>query len=751
MSYTMHLSNSNKSRRHLALIAVLGGIAVAGFLLLSTHESPAQPQVASSRNVSKIVTYLLKREHLSKRDMDDEISRRGLKTYIRQLDPFKLYFLQADIDDFHRHQDQLDDFVKAGDVSLARRMYDRFLERLDQRIADVDRLLAMEHDFSADENMATDPDDLEYASDEAALYDRWRKRIKYELLVRRSSLVEEEEEKRKKKEEAAEATDGEGESSENAEEDENANDENAEVERAPKTSEDIEKEIREKIARRYRSAQKIKHQTDDEELLEIFLTSLTSSYDPHTTYMSRSNLENFHINMKLNLEGIGAALSMDDGYTVVTKIIPGGAADKANELKPEDRIVSVGQGEEGDMVDVIDRKLGDVVDLIRGRAGTVVRLGVMPASSEEVKIYSITRARIELKDSEARGEVVEAGGQAVEQDKAPDGSAIKIGVIDLPSFYMDMSRARKGLTNFKSTTRDVRRILEDFKAEGVEVVVLDLSRNGGGSLTEAINLTGLFVDSGPVVQVKDSAGHVQHYDDLDRGMAWDGPLVVLVSKFSASASEILAGAIQDYRRGIIVGDETTHGKGTVQSLLDLGSKLVNVPDPPKLGALKITMQQFYRPNGDSTQLRGVFSDVKLPSLTSQMDIGESDLHFAMDFDRVDPADFNKVDDVTIEILNELEARSVMRRRKSKEFQRLSRNIRRYRDQKDRKSVTLNEQEFLDQRRELSAEKEEEKEIMDHADFRERPVVTRNFYFNEVLDIATDYARMIAHQPLAKLN
>ena len=417
----------------------------------------------------------------------------------------------------------------------------------------MDELLALDHDFTIDESLSTDPDTMQFAKTAEEARELWRKRIKYELLVR--------------------------------------------------MTEDMTlEEAKEKVARRYKSLAKRRHQTDSDELLEMFLTAVTSSFDPHTTYMSPSSHENFQINMKLNLEGIGAALKGEDGYTIITKDHPRWRCGQAGRLKAEDRIVSVGQGHDGEMAEVVDMKLNDVVKMIRGHAGTVVRLGVTDATGGETEYIEITRARIELTDSEARSEIVEEG-------QAADGSAMKIGVIDLPSFYMDMAGARMGKPNYKSTTRDVRRILNEFTAKDVDVVVLDLRRNGGGSLTEAINLTGLFIDTGPVVQVKDADGVVQHYDDLERGMAWDGPLVVLTSKFSASASEILAGAIQDYRRGLVVGDDSTHGKGTVQSLLDLGSQLFRVPDPPNLGALKITMQQFYRPNGDSTQKRGVLADV----------------------------------------------------------------------------------------------------------------------------------------------
>ncbi len=322
-------------------------------------------------------------------------------------------------------------------------------------------------------------------------------------------------------------------------------------------------------------------------------------------------------------------------------------------------------------------------------------------------------------------------------------------MINLPSFYMDMNAARTGATNFRSTTRDVSRILEDFKTKGIDVVVLDLRNNGGGSLTEAINLTGLFIDYGPVVQVKGADGRVIHYDDMERGMEWSGPLVVVTNRFSASASEILAGAIEDYNRGIVVGDDSTHGKGTVQSLLDLGQQLFHAPDPPNYGALKITMQQFYRPSGDSTQKRGVPANVVLPSMTSQFDAGEADLDYAIDFDRVNEAMFTKNDMINSEIVNELNARSEMRRKGSEDFSKLQKKIARYREQKDRKYVTLNEEQFLKERKELDSEREEEKLIEDQMDPGNKPVIDRNFYFDEVLNISLDYVQLLEQQRLAK--
>lgn len=318
-------------------------------------------------------------------------------------------------------------------------------------------------------------------------------------------------------------------------------------------------------------------QFDNNELLEMYLSSITTSYDPHTSYMSPSTLENFRIALQLNLEGIGAQLQDQDGKTVVAKVVPGGAADKFGKLKKDDQIISVGEGESGEMVDIVGMKLNDVVKMIRGKAGTLVRLGVIPVGTNESVTYEITRAKIELEDEAAHGEVFEAGTKA-------DGSPMKLGVLDLPSFYQDMQAAQAaqdGAKNFRSATTDVRKILEDFKAKGVDAVVLDLRRNGGGSLVEAVDMTGLFIDEGPVVQVKGFNNRVDVHSDETPGAAWDGPLVVLTSKFSASASEILAGAVQDYQRGLVVGDEATHGKGTVQSLRYLG-EIIGGPYPPNL-------------------------------------------------------------------------------------------------------------------------------------------------------------------------
>jgi len=584
--------------------------------------------------------------------------------------------------------------VNNGDVSFAYSVFQKLLTRIDERVVQIDELLKGDFDFTQDEILSTNWDKQDYPKDAAEAKDRWRKLLKYDLLV----LKTDKDEKAKKDE--------------------------------PKA----------RLSRRYHSFAKRMHQTDADELLEMYLTSITSSYDPHTTYMSPSSLENFKIMMSLNLDGIGAQLKVEDGYAVIDKIVAGGAAEKNGQLKEQDRVVQVGQGEEGEMVDVVDMKLNDVVKLIRGRAGSIVRLGVLPAVGGEIKTIKITRAKIELKDSEARGKIVEEG-------KKGDGTPYKVGYIDLPSFYLDMEAKSQGRADYKSTTRDVKKILEDFKAKGVDALILDLRKNGGGSLTESIDLTGLFIETGPVVQVKNPDGSVLHYDDMDPEVAWEGPMVVLTTKFSASASEILAGAIQDYGRGLIVGDSSTHGKGTVQQLVDVGPVIFKVRNPPNFGALKLTMQQFYRPNGDSTQKRGVLADVILPSISDHMDVSEADLDYSLNFDKVPSAKFTRQDKVPGTLIAELKTLSQSRQVKSEDFAKQGKNIERYEEFKKKKEYPLSEAKFLAKKAELDSEKEEEKAIAEDEDKKE--VFKRTFYENEAINITLDYVRLLNKEKVAR--
>lgn len=678
------LNSMIRWRRTLIAAVLAAGIGCAAIAWRIGAAELTKPS-PEDRQVTLLVRAFLKREHLSKHALDDEISQRGLKAFLKTLDPLKVYFYQSDVDEFASRKTDLDDKIRQGDIRFGYTIFKRFLHRVDERVQTVQELLNGKFDFTKDEQIVIDGDMANYPRSPAEARDRWRRRLKYDLLVLESDKT-------------------------------------------------TGKKAVDKLRRRYSSFASRMHQTDGHELLEMYLTSFTSSYDPHTTYMSPATLENFRILMRLNLEGIGAALRVDDGYIVVSEIIPNGAADKHGKLKPEDRIVSVGQGLEGEMEDVVDRKLTDVVKLIRGKAGTIVRLGVTGATGGETKIYKITRARIELKDSEARGVIRPAGKKA-------NGKPFKVGVINLPSFYMDMEAAQRNERDYKSTTRDVRRILDDFGRQGVDVVLLDLRRNGGGSLTEAINLTGLFIDEGPVVQVKDSGGRIQHFDDEDEGMAWSGPLVVATSKFSASASEIFAGAIQDYRRGIVVGDAATHGKGTVQTLLDLGSQVFRINNPPNLGALKITMQQFYLPKGASTQKRGVLADIVLPSLSTHMDVGEADLDFAIEFDRIPALDVDNYGRVSERMLAPLRAKSAVRRGGSDKFRKLLKDIERYKEQKKKKKVSIKRDVFLAERKELNAEKEDEKTLENQGKSQDK-VFADNFYNQELLSIAADYTEML---------
>ncbi len=705
--------------RRLYLWGVLSTVTLAaGLMVANRSRADLKGPQPDDRRIAKAVAWYLRDEHLSKQPLNQEMSRRTFTTFMKTLDPMKVYFLQADVDEFMKQQDELADAIgKRGDVSFAYKVFERFLQRVDERVNLVDQLLKSNLDLTVDEEMQTDPKQMTYAKTEKEMKDRWTKRLKYDLLVKLADKQEKADKAAKAKEKDA------------AKSDAAANSDAA-------VADSKEQTPQEKISKRYHSFAKRMHQTTSDELLERYLTALTSGFDPHTSYMSPSTLENFDINMRLRLEGIGAALEyeLEEGITKISRLIPGGPAEKDGRLKPEDRVIGVGQGVSGDFVDVADMSLNDVVDLIRGKAGTVVRLKVMPAAGHEPKTIEITRASIELKDSEARSEIFEEGRKA-------NGQPYKIGVIDLPSFYMDMEGARKGVADYRSTTRDVQKLLEDFNAKGVDCVILDLRRNGGGSLTEAISLTGLFVDEGPIVQVKDSNGRVQHYDDTDKGVAWAGPLIVLQSKFSASASEIFAGAIQDYGRGIIVGDKTSHGKGTVQSLLDVSKPFFNgIPNAPAMGAIKITIQQFYRPNGDSTQNRGVVSDIELPSLTTHLDVGEADLDYALKFDKVDPANYAKANMVDKALVDELRERSAQRVKQSEEFQKAEKKIAHYLQLKEHKSVNLNEQKFLAERAEMNTEQEEDEQFK-QLDDPNRPVVKRDYYFNEALAIAQDYLQL----------
>jgi len=633
----------------------------------------------------------------------------------------KLFFLQSDVDEFARERFSIDDYVKNGDLQMANRIFARFLQRVKERIAVAQRYVDEEHDFTLDETMIRDPDKMAYAKTTSELDERWRKRVKYDMLLQITDKMEHD-------------------------------------------------EAIEKLHKRYRSIRRNWEQTDSDEVLELFLSALTMSFDPHSSYMSPSTLKNFTIQMRLELNGIGASLQSQYGETIVKRLVPGGAAEKDGRLKIDDVITGVAQGDSEDFTDIVEMKINNVVQLIRGKPGTIVRLEIMPADKTGRKVYDITRARIELKDSEARSEIIERipgaqiqkeaaqneatppTGQIVEQPVG-EGTTKKIGVISLPSFYMDMEGRRAGNPNYKSTTRDVRMLLEDFNRQGVDLVIMDLRFNGGGSLPESVQTTGLFIDQGPVVQVKSPNGVITPYLDEEPGMVWSGPLVVLINKFSASASEIFAGAIQDYGRGIVVGDHATHGKGTVQQLKELGTKIMPIR-PPNYGALKMTIQQFYRPGGDSTQNRGVVSDIELPYRTTYLEgIGEADLDYALEFDQVAPLAHINYPNAGARIIDALQENSAKRREKSKFFIDERRKIDKLIERQQEDTVTLNREKFLAEREEVNSEKDKE-EIFDKLQEDDRPIfpLAENHplapYNEEVIAIALDYLKLLGENRVA---
>lgn len=706
-------------RFYVCAAKVLLVLVVLSPFLTSAHAQITEP-ANRDRIITQVVTQLMGRDHISQPKMPfgAPYANRTLNNLLKVLDPQKMYFYQSDIDFFMGQETNLGTLYKDGDISLGYKLYKTYLERVDERHNFMLEVLKQPQDFTLDEQITVKREDLTYPKTPAEARERARLRVKYDIL---SMLVDEMREKKSEKEPASDKAA------------ENTGDKAAD--KPEKTRSEVLSEITDKLTRRYKSVSKRMHQIDGDELLEMYLTAMCTAYDPHTSYMSPSTEENFEIAMRLKLDGIGASLVSEDGYCVVKRIITGGAADKEGTLQNEDKIISVGQGEDGPMEDIVDMKLNDVVKKVRGKEGTLVRLEVIPADGGAKKIIKIVRSKIELKDSEAKGEVFQAGTK-------PTGNPYKIGVINLPSFYMDIDGARRGDPNYKSTTRDVTRILKNFKENNVDAVVMDLRMNGGGSLQEAIGLTGLFIDLGSVVQVKDPKGRVQSLDDEVSGVEWNGPLVVVINKLSASASEIFAGAIQDYKRGLIVGDITTHGKGSVQTLESLSRELFGftpITNPPKLGELKVTIQQFYRPLGDSTQERGVKSDVIIPAITSHMDLGEADLDYALPFDQVKPQKISLYPYVNNTIAPQIAPLSENRVKNNLEFQKLQKKIDFYLRQKEKKTVTLNEKLFRAERSDLLDQEQEDLEKKAMAEANE---IKRDYYLEEVFNITIDYVKIL---------
>jgi carboxyl-terminal processing protease len=669
-------------------------IALATLVATTIFAQQAAAPASVDQQTAVLVSQMISKFHISQKSIDDKISAMFLKRFLKELDPSKLYFLQADVDQFERYRDHLDDLVKAGKTDFAYETFGLYRRRLEERVAVAHKLIDAPHDFTLNETMSTDAEKTPWAATEAELNERWRKRIKFELL----SL---------------------------------------------KLDDKPIDEARKQLHRRYETIRKNAQATEDSEILEMFLSSLAHCFDPHSSYMSPQSVEDFNIQMRLSLEGIGAALRSEDGYTIVAQIVPGGAADKDGRLKVDDKIIAVAQ-EDSDFVDIIEMKLSRVVRLIRGKGGTKVRLKVINAAGE-TNVYELVRQKIELKAQEVKGEILDAG------DRIP-GVKGRIGVIKIPSFYRDFAGAQQRAEDFKSTVRDVKKVLDEFRLSGgVDGILIDLRMNGGGSLDEAVEVSGLFIDYGPVVQIKELDGQIKTRDDEETGLVYNGPLVVLCNRLSASASEIFAGVIKDYKRGIVIGDTTTHGKGTVQNVMPVSKSVFRVLGGGKnLGALKLTINQFYRVNGDSTQNRGVESDVVLPSILDHMDLGEGFLDNALAFDRIQPAQHQKYNMVTPEIIAGLRQTSQARVKGDPKFQELQRSIDRYLVRKNRKSVSLNEAELRSERDAEKAEQEVEKQEQEHeSGTKEGPIFPANEYNNEALHVTLDYIGLLAGAKTAK--
>jgi carboxyl-terminal processing protease len=544
---------------------------------------------------ARVITSLLDRHHFRRIKFNDSLSTVVLRNYFNELDPSHVYFLESDIRKFDYLKDKLDDMSRSENVTPAFLIYSVFQDRYRTRLTYVlNNLVGKEFDYTADEYYDTDRDEAPWPQTSQELDEIWRKVIKSQAL-------------------------------------------------ALKLAGKSQPDITDIMKKRYERLLKSFDQINNEDVFSIYMNTITESYDPHTSYLSPKASDLFRQSMSLSLEGIGARLTTENEYTKVAEIIPGGPADKSKSLHANDLISGVAQGKDGEMVDVVGWRLDEVVKLIKGPKGTEVRLQVLPAQtgvSGPPVILSFVREKVKLEDQAAKKKVI---------NYSVNGKNLKLGVVSLPSFYMDFAAYQKGDPNYRSTTRDVKKIITELKAEGVQGIVMDLRNNGGGSLPEAIDLTGLFIKVGPVVQVRDPANRVEVGVDDDREVTYDGPLVVLTNRFSASASEIFAGAIQDYHRGVIVG-ESTFGKGTVQAVLDLGQW---IPDQEKVGQLNLTSQKFYRVTGSSTQNKGVTPDIQLPTAFGPQQFGESSRPSALPWDVIRKADYQAVQNVSEKLVANL--------------------------------------------------------------------------------------------------
>ena len=627
--------------------------------------------------------------HYAQKPLDDEMSAKIFKLYLNRLDPAHYYFLAADVNKYRQYETRIDDMLLRGKVKLALEIFERFKVRLSERLAMMEEFLAEDFDFSRDANWTLERDDLPYPETTEEARKIWRTKIKFDLLTL-------------------------------------------------KLADTSIKDGKERLMKRVRGMWKDFSQYENDDVVSIFLNSMAAAYDPHSSYLAAQDLKNFDISIKLSLEGIGAVLRWEDGYTVVNSIVPGGAAARHGKLKADDRIIAVAQGEEA-FESVIDMRLNNVVQLIRGKRGTKVGLQILRKTKkgfDTLKLV-IVRDKIILKDGEARMQIFVH--PSPEENKTAQETN-RIGVIKLPSFYVDFNDRRKNPKNYKSSSRDVKKHLKEFVRENVDGVILDLRSNGGGGLDEAINMAGLFIGHNPVVIVRQSGGRrVTVHRSRERAV-YDGPLLIMLNRYSASASEILAGAMHDYQRAILAGDTTTFGKGTVQNIFQL---------PEGYGALKVTIAQFYRVSGWSTQNRGVETSLVLPSLYNARDIGESTLDNALPWRSIDQVSY-RVSGNLKKVLPKLKQLSENRIANSEFFQKVKEDVQEYlttiKPLKYTSILKMQEDDLRrktqrDQELESASEKADEDNSDDTEIEEEKKEIQLDEYMKESLEILSDYIKL----------
>jgi carboxyl-terminal processing protease len=615
-------------------IALVFSVTSLPLFGLVSDTTALKPKSVYSKE-AQVTAQLLDTYHYRKIKLNDSLSSVILDGYLKTLDNNKTYFLAEDVASFEMYRFQLDDLIKQGRIEVAYDIYNLFQKRFIERMNYViDELIAYPYDFTDEDALEIDRTDYEWETNTEGLNQYWKRYIKNQVLTLKLTGKERD-------------------------------------------------EITDILEKRFQRFVKNFEQTNSEDVFNLFMNTFAEAYDPHTGYLSPRTSDLFKQSMSLSLEGIGARLQADNDYTKVVEVLPGGPAQKSNILQVNDRITGVAQGADGEMVDVIGWRLDDVVKLIKGPKGTIVRLNILPAAkglSGPPEELQLVRDKVKLEDQAAKK-------QLINYESA--GKKLKLGIISIPTFYMDFEAYQKRDPNYTSTTRDVKRLIKELEAEGVNGLIIDLRNNGGGSLSEAIDLTGLFIKNGPVVQVRNSFDKVKVESDDNPELTYDGPLLVLTNRMSASASEIFAGAIQDYNRGVVVG-ESTFGKGTVQNVIDLARFVKPDNGNEDVGQVKITLQKFYRITGSSTQNQGVSPDINLPSPYDPNEFGESSNPSALPWDVIKGTNYQKTSHVNDKLLANLNKAYQQRLKTDNDLINFANEIEETKKALNQKYISLNE-------------------------------------------------------------